>query len=389
MKIIHFSDTHLGFHDLDVLNDKNVNQREADFYHSFTQVIDCILNIKPNFVIHTGDLFHRPHPTNRAITQCLLELKRLTSANIPLIIIAGNHSMPRTSMTSPILDILTSLDNVYPVFSGLYERIEFDNIVFHTLPHNNDEIVALEEIDAIYDNKNTLIDNNKTNILMMHCSVGHKYLMEEYGERVFPKDKDDIFEMMNYVALGHWHGFGKIGKKGNVYYAGSTERTSSSDKRMDKGFVIVDITDNHTNITFETISLRPWQTISIDTSIADSKDKLFIQLEKEIASIQNTSLNILPLVEVTLQKLSTSLSIDISNNEIADYFENALYICVKREFLRKNNDSFQEDVQSISLQEYFLEQLKNDSQSDIEYDRLSAKTNQLFLQYEEKNNDSE
>ena len=45
MKIIHFSDTHLGFNDLDILNSENINQREADFYDTFTQVIDEIIKI--------------------------------------------------------------------------------------------------------------------------------------------------------------------------------------------------------------------------------------------------------------------------------------------------------------------------------------------------------
>jgi hypothetical protein len=35
---VHFSDTHLGFNDLDVLNEANINQREADFYDAFSQV---------------------------------------------------------------------------------------------------------------------------------------------------------------------------------------------------------------------------------------------------------------------------------------------------------------------------------------------------------------
>ncbi len=36
MKLIHFSDTHLGFNDLDVINEAGINQREADFYDAFT-----------------------------------------------------------------------------------------------------------------------------------------------------------------------------------------------------------------------------------------------------------------------------------------------------------------------------------------------------------------
>lgn len=72
LKILHFSDTHLGFNDLDVLNDENINQREADFYDAFAQVIEQIKKIKPDYIIHTGDLFHRSSPSNRTIT-CALE----------------------------------------------------------------------------------------------------------------------------------------------------------------------------------------------------------------------------------------------------------------------------------------------------------------------------
>jgi len=43
LKIIHFSDTHLGFSDLDIANDKGVNQREADFYEEFKDVIEAII----------------------------------------------------------------------------------------------------------------------------------------------------------------------------------------------------------------------------------------------------------------------------------------------------------------------------------------------------------
>ncbi|MBE0497434.1 MAG: exonuclease sbcCD subunit D, partial [Campylobacterales bacterium] len=39
MRLIHFSDTHLGFNDLDVLSADNINQREADFYEAFLQVV--------------------------------------------------------------------------------------------------------------------------------------------------------------------------------------------------------------------------------------------------------------------------------------------------------------------------------------------------------------
>ena len=71
MKIIHFSDTHLGYNDLEILNGENINQREADFYDAFSQVVAQIKIIRPDYIIHTGDLFHRSSPSNRAITFAL------------------------------------------------------------------------------------------------------------------------------------------------------------------------------------------------------------------------------------------------------------------------------------------------------------------------------
>ena len=105
MKIIHFSDTHLGYNDLDVINEENINQREADFYDAFSQVIKQIIEIKPDYIIHTGDLFHRSSPSNRAITFAIQQFNIINELNIPFILIAGNHSTPRTNLSSPILKI--------------------------------------------------------------------------------------------------------------------------------------------------------------------------------------------------------------------------------------------------------------------------------------------
>ena len=59
MRIVHFSDTHLGFNDLDVINEENINQREADFYDAFSQVVEQIKEIKPATWEHLGKMRQR------------------------------------------------------------------------------------------------------------------------------------------------------------------------------------------------------------------------------------------------------------------------------------------------------------------------------------------
>ena len=122
MKIIHFSDTHLGYNDLDILDENNINQREADFYDAFRQVVEQIKTIKPDYIIHTGDLFHRASPSNRAITFALEQFKIINSFGIPFILIAGNHSTPRTNLSSPILKIFENFENIYVSYNQEYKK---------------------------------------------------------------------------------------------------------------------------------------------------------------------------------------------------------------------------------------------------------------------------
>lgn len=110
MKIFHFSDTHLGYYNYDKVTEKGVNAREQDFYDAFVFVIKQILERKPDLVIHSGDFFHKPSPTNRAMTFALEQLRILSKANIPIVIIWGNHSTPKTIYTSPILKAFGTVD---------------------------------------------------------------------------------------------------------------------------------------------------------------------------------------------------------------------------------------------------------------------------------------
>jgi len=377
LKIVHFSDTHLGYNDLEILNEQNVNQREADFYDAFAQVVEQIKLTKPDYIIHTGDLFHRSSPSNRAISFALEQFKIINALNIPFVIIAGNHSTPRTNLSTPIMKIFDNFENIYTSYNQEYKKIEFKDIVFHTLPHMNDETKALEQIELC----EAEIEGSKKNLLMMHCSVGAHFLMQEFGEWVFPKDKEYIFSKMDYVALGHWHGFGQVGKHENVFYSGSTERTSLGDKRNSKGYIELILDDEASlfgklQTEYKEIKIRPIITKEINAA----------EYETSLANLRvEDTTN--AIVEVKLTNLTALQSIDIQNKEIIDLFVNAMSVSVKREYLSSQNNSNAVDIESLSLQEYFLEHIKEDA-SESEFDRLKSKIDELFSEYEESYDDT-
>jgi len=380
LKIFHFSDTHLGYSDLDVLNEENINQREADFYDAFSQVIEQIKKIKPDYIIHTGDLFHRSSPSNRAITFALEQFKTINALNIPFILIAGNHSTPRTNLSSPILKIFENFENIYVSFNQEYKKVEFKEVIFHTLPHMNDETTALSQIELC----EAGINADKKNIMMMHCSVGASYLMQEFGEWVFPREKEYIFEKMDYVALGHWHGFGQVGKHANVYYSGSTERTSLNDKRNSKGFIEINLDDATSSKTASLFG-------STDIQFKEIRIRPIIQKELDCKEYDNALIDASDtkdaIVEVRLINLTALQSIDIQNSDIKKIFPLAMSVSVKREFKHGANDANLADIEALSLEEFFLEHIKEDS-NEKEYDRLKGKVQELFAQYEEASDDT-
>ena len=185
-----------------------------------------------------------------------------------------------------------------------------------------------------------------------------------------------IFEKMDYVALGHWHGFGSVGKHDNVFYSGSTERTSSSAKREDKGYVLLNF-DKELSIELNTITLRKTRSFSIDTD----------RYEEEVAELDLSEIDD-ALVEVVLTNLTTSTSIDITNKEIAEIFNTALHVKVKREFKAVEGSASPDDIESISLESYFVSHIVESVEGKEEQERLTTKAKELFARYEEGDDDT-
>ncbi len=125
-------------------------------------------------------------------------------------------------------------------------------------------------------------------------------------------EKEYIFEKMDYVALGHWHGFSSVGKHENVYYSGSPERISLNDKRNSKGFVQINLDDNSktaslfgsTDIEFKEIKIRPIVQKEIDCE----------DYENSLESVDATDTKD-AIVEVKLKNITPMQSIDIQNSQ--------------------------------------------------------------------------
>lgn len=349
MKILHFSDTHLGFQAFDRVNEAGVNAREQDVYDAFESVVERILALQPDLVIHTGDFFHRPSPSNRALTFGLEQLRRLQG--IPTVIIAGNHETPKTIYNSPILRALRTLDHVFPIFNDHWEKKAFGSVVVHGIPHINDNRIQLETLEQLQ------AESGKFNILMLHTSLGKRYLMEEYGEQIFPPAFEAKLNDFQYIALGHWHDCQSVALHPNAWYSGSIERLSDTEIGTEKGFLLLDIDAKlQCKVHFEAIPTRPWLRWERQACHEISSAELLAELEN-FKLEQETKDAILSL---TFNDIRPEQSLEISNLKLRQLFPEAFQLIPKRrtfsdrEFVRGI-----EANQFDSLDQVFADYLKS------------------------------
>jgi len=82
-RILHVSDWHLG------LTTRGVD-RLADHEQVLDEICEIAADVRPHLVLHTGDLFHTPHPANEAVRLAFDVLHRLETL-CPVIVLRGNH----------------------------------------------------------------------------------------------------------------------------------------------------------------------------------------------------------------------------------------------------------------------------------------------------------
>lgn len=259
------------------------NQREEDICNAFTSAVDQILELKPDFVLHTGDLFHTVRPTNRIINLAVRQILRITGSQIPVVIISGNHDTPKQRSVGSVFSFFEVLSPLlHPIYRNQYERIELNGVLIHAIPHCLDQEDLRKELAKVKlsGGRRTVDGGQKSdfNILMLHGVVAGipEFSMGELAEQEIPASY--LKMPFDYVALGHYHRYCQVEPR--VFYAGSTERLSMSEMGQEKGFVEVDLESEE--IKFHCVPTRDMIELpEIDAGHLDPEHVL-VKIEKRI-----------------------------------------------------------------------------------------------------------
>ena len=324
LKIFHFSDTHLGFSEYTKIDPiSGINQREQDFYNAWQQVVSKIFDHKPDVVVHAGDLFHTPRPTNRAIRIALESIQQISNAGIPFVIVAGNHETPRIRTTGSIFESLSLFKNVHAAFTNKYEKFHIQGTTFHCIPHCS----LTEDLEHAFEAIN--FSGTGPNVLVTHGAWAGKqvYGMGEFNEQRLP----DLEGMRNiefdYVALGHYHR--QVDIKPHVCYSGSTERTSLNEHNSTCGYIIYDL-ESKTKEYFE-IETRPMIKFPVlDCKNLTSND-IYLQLEEMVSADAEDA-----IVQIVLENIKNDTFIKLDIKKINEIFSHCFQL--EKHLVRQSSD---------------------------------------------------
>lgn len=238
MKIIHIADTHLGLSAFNRVDpDTGMNLREKLIYDNFLAAIDKIIKMRPDALVHAGDLFHQVKPKTRAYTTALDALCRLQDAGIPTIVIAGNHSMTKTRYTASPFEVLERgnyhrTGKFHSAHYHQYKQVELDDTVFHLIPNMlqpKDYRAAFEEIEF----------SPGTNVLVTHGLASDLRDKRLHTVAEHELDATIMSDKFDYIALGHYHD--QVQVADNAWYSGSLEYCNYGEIGDTKGGLAIDL----------------------------------------------------------------------------------------------------------------------------------------------------
>ena len=308
MKIIHFADLHLGvetYGHIDPLT--GLSSRLIDFLAAFDQMVDYALENRADMVLFCGDAYKNREPTQTQQREFAKRIQRLSSNDIPVFLLAGNHDLPNAVGRATAIEIFGTLNikNVYisnrpdvyriPTPSGVIQIVSLPwvrrsallskettkNLNFSELNQKLEQKLADIIVTSV-----SKLDSALPAILAAHIWITGA---QPSSERLMTIGQEYSLLLSNianpafdYIALGHIHKHQVLCQHPPVVYSGSLERLNFGEEAGDKGFYVVDIEPNtetskwQATAKFHQVIGRRFLTIKVDIEPQDINPTLTV-----------------------------------------------------------------------------------------------------------------
>lgn len=269
MKLLHISDLHIG---------KRVNEFSMleDQKYILRQILAIADAQQADGVMIAGDIYDKPVPPAEAVQVFDWFLTELADRGKQVYAVSGNHdSAERIAFGAQLMRGRGVF--VSPVYRGdtirFTEKDAYGELCFYLLPFIKPAVVrhALEDAPDLegislpesYHDAVKLavermgVDSGKRNILIAHQFVtgAGRCDSEEVSVGGLDNVDADVFDVFDYVALGHIHSPQSL-KRETVRYCGTPLKYSFSEADQEKSVTVVELREKG-NIALSTVPLLP------------------------------------------------------------------------------------------------------------------------------------
>jgi len=321
IRFIHTADIHFGVENYGKIDVKTgIHSRLLDFVRALNYCIDYAIEESVDFFLFSGDAYKTHHPSQtqqKLLLRCFL---RLYQANIPVVIVVGNHDNPLSFGKANVLEFFDELPlNGFHVIAkptSLLLETKSGPVQIVGIPWPTRNSIAIGKqahksttqiteyvshaVAAIIKNYASKLDPTIPAILAGHLTVSTGIFSGSEKRAIYGTDpvllpSQLTIEPFDYVALGHLHRYQNLNPHGHpaLVYSGSIERIDFGERKEEKGFCIVTIKQK-ANVVHEFIKtpIRPFRQIEVNLQPDKPQTEQIINAVKKI-NIKNAIIKII------------------------------------------------------------------------------------------------
>ncbi|MBI3743188.1 MAG: exonuclease SbcCD subunit D [Chloroflexi bacterium] len=322
MRIVHFSDLHIGVdaygrpvveRDLAALPEwfapgepreayLGHSTRLVDFLCAFDELIAYATADQVDLVLFSGDAYKSREPSPTHQREFAKRVARLAAKGVPVFLLAGNHDLPHAAYKAAAIEIFQTLSvpsvtvaevlRVYRVTmrsgplqvlalpwvrrSAFLARDEVRN-----LPYPKQRDLMEQKIGELLQAQAETLDPSLPAVLSAHVSLDTAKLGTERSMMI---GDDHIVHQsaltslpVEYIALGHVHRRQELAQRPWTVYPGSLQRVDFGEEDHEaKGFYVVDLDpaarqgERVRSVTFHPVAARAFVTVDVKVAEGDS-----------------------------------------------------------------------------------------------------------------------
>jgi exonuclease SbcD len=406
MKILHFADLHLGVENYGRIDPATgLSSRLNDFLAALDQVVDYALENYVDLVLFCGDAYKTREPSQTQQREFAKRINRLSTSNIPVFLLIGNHDLPNAigrATTTEIFDTL-AVKNVYvsnrpdiyhiPTASGTVQIVSLPWLRRSALLSKEDtKNLDFEQIKQIMQDKLTNIITTSISrldpalpaVLAAHVLVGDAKVgrgsetLMSIGQEPALLLSNVAHPAFDYVALGHIHKHQVLSDNPPVVYAGSLERVDFGEENDEKGFYVIEIESDpatgnrQVSFKFHPVNARRFLTINValEPQDIDPTETVLKAIAEQEARVRDA------IVRLNIS-LPAPIEGQLHDNDLRDALKEAHYFTIARDIQRETRlrlgSGTAEEITPLEALKAYLESKK-----------VSPERTRVLLEYGEK-----